>query len=109
MKPTESFILTHLNEVVSIIIAAAIGWIGKTLWSTIQEQKALKKAVKALLHDRLYQSCRFYIKEGCVDPEGLGNVGIVYEAYHELHGNGTGTNLYERVKALPLVEDHVTA
>lgn len=106
MNPTESFITSHINEVVSIMVAAAVGWFGKTLWSTIQEQKALKKAVKALLHDRLYQSCRYYIKEGYVDPEGLSNVGIVYEAYHELKGNGTGTNLYERMKALPLVEDH---
>ena len=108
MTPTESFIASNMNEVVSIIIAAAVGWVGKTLWSTIQEQKALKKAVKALLHDRLYQSCRYYIKQGYVDPEGLTNVGFVYEAYHELHGNGTGTNLYERMKALPLVEDHTT-
>ena len=25
-------------------------------------------------------------------------MGLVYEAYHELKGNGTGTNLYERMK-----------
>ena len=96
MPPTESFIVTHFNEVVSLIIAAAMGWAGKTLYATIQEQKALKKAVKALLHDRLYQSCRYYIQQGYVDSEGLTNVGLVYEAYHELKGNGTGTNLYER-------------
>lgn len=106
MNPTESFIVTHFNEVVSLIIAAALGWAGKTLYATIQEQKALKKAVKALLHDRLYQSCRYYIQQGYVDSEGLTNVGLVYEAYHELKGNGTGTNLYERMKALPLREDH---
>lgn len=54
MNPTESFIVTHFNEVVSLIIAAALGWAGKAFYATIQEQKALKKAVKALLHDRLY-------------------------------------------------------
>ena len=51
VPPTESFIVTHFNEVVSLIIAAAMGWAGKTLYATIQEQKALKKAVKALLHN----------------------------------------------------------
>ena len=106
VPPTESFIMTHFNEVVSLIIAAAMGWAGKAFYATIQEQKALKKAVKALLHDRLYQSCRYYIQQGYVDSEGLTNVGLVYEAYHELKGNGTGTNLYERMKALPLREDH---
>lgn len=106
VPPTESFIVTHFNEVVSLIIAAALGWAGKAFYATIQEQKALKKAVKALLHDRLYQSCRYYIQQGYVDSEGLTNVGLVYEAYHELKGNSTGTNLYERMEALPLREDH---
>ena len=99
MNPTESFIVTHFNEVVSLIIAAALGLAGKAFYATIQEQKAL-------LHDRLYQSCRYYIQQGYVDSEGLTNVGLVYEAYHELKGNGTGTNLYERMEALPLREDH---
>ena len=71
MNPTESFIVTHFNEVISLIIAAALGWAGKAFYATIQEQKALKKAVKALLHDRLYQSCRYYIQQGYVDSEGL--------------------------------------
>ena len=66
----------------------------------------LKKGVKAMLHDRLYQSCRYYLHQGYVDVEGLTNVGVIYEAYHELHGNGTGTNLYERVESLPVREEH---
>lgn len=106
MNPTESFVLTHLNEIVSILVAGIMGWMGKTLWATIQEQKALKKGVKAMLHDRLYQSCRYYLHQGYVDVEGLTNVGVIYEAYHELHGNGTGTNLYERVESLPVREEH---
>ena len=60
MNPTESFIVTHFNEVVSLIIAAALGWAGKAFYAT----------------------------------------------NHELKGNGTGTNLYERMEALPLREDH---
>lgn len=106
MKPTESFVLTHLNEIVSILVAGIMGWMGKTLWATIQEQKALQKGVKAMLHDRLYQSCRYYLYQGYVDVEGLTNVGVIYEAYHELHGNGTGTSLYERVESLPVREEH---
>lgn len=43
MNPTESFIVTHFNEVVSLIIAAALGRAGKAFYATIQEQKALKK------------------------------------------------------------------
>ena len=105
MKPTEGFIVTHLNEIVSILIASAMGWMGKTLFIMINEQKALKKGVKAMLHDRLYQSCQYYIKQGWVDLDGLTNTRFIYESYHELKGNGTGTDLFERIKALPLNEE----
>ena len=105
MRQTESFILNHLNEIVSLIVTALMGYMGKTLWSTIQEQKALKKGVKAMLHDRLYQSARFYLKQGHVDTDGLTNLGLIYEAYHELKGNGTGTTLYEKVKGLDIRDD----
>ena len=47
MNPTESFIVTHLNEIVSILVAGIMGWMGKTLWATIQEQKALEKGVES--------------------------------------------------------------
>lgn len=79
-----------------------LGFLGKELWKTVQEQKNLKKGVKAMLHDRIYQSCHFYIKQGWVDLDGLTNVGFLYESYHALGGNGTGTALYDKVKALPI-------
>lgn len=101
----ETFLLEHLNEVVSILVTGVIGYMGKTLWHTIQEQKALKKGVKAMLHDRLYQSARYYIKQGYVDSDGLTNLGFIYDAYHGLKGNGTGTNLYNRVCALPIKDE----
>ena len=41
---------------------------------------------------------------GYIDTDGLDNVGIIYQAYHGLKGNGTGTNLYKRVCALPIKE-----
>lgn len=97
--------MTHLNEIVSLLVTAVVGYIGKELYKTMQEQKALKKGVKAMLHDRLYQSARFYIQQGFIDMDGLTNIGLIYEAYHELHGNGTGTDLYNRVRALPIREE----
>ena len=97
--------MTHLNEIVSLLVTAVVGYIGKELYKTVQEQKALKKGVKAMLHDRLYQSARFYIRQGFIDMDGLTNIGLIYEAYHELHGNGTGTDLYNRVRALPIRDE----
>lgn len=33
---------------------------------------------------------------------GLTNIGYLYNSYHALGGNGTGTELYNRAKALPI-------
>lgn len=101
-RETQTFILEHLGELAFSGLAALLGWLGKTLWDTVKEQRALKKGVKAMLHDRLYQSCHYYLKQGFVDMEGLTNVGYIYESYHELGGNGTGTALYNKIKELPI-------
>ena len=56
------------------------------------------------MHDRLYQSCTYYIKQGHIDMGGLKNIEYLYKSYHALGGNGTGTELYNRAKALPLCD-----
>lgn len=70
----------------------------------VKEQKYLHDGVLAMLHDRLYLICTHYIKMGYIDTDGLDNVGVIYRAYHGLKGNGTGTNLYKRICALPIKE-----
>lgn len=84
------------------------GWlcalIGGAILAAIPKIKALWDAVLALLHDRLYQSCTFYIKQGSIDTGGLKNLEYLYKSYHALGGNGTGTELYNRAKALPICD-----
>ncbi len=70
-----------------------------------KEQEALKEGVLALLHDRLYQGCRFHIHNGKIADDEMKNMEYLYKGYHALGGNGTGTELYERIKKLPLKED----
>lgn len=71
----------------------------------IHEQDKMKEGILAILHDRLYQACRFYLSQGHIDVDSLKNVEYLYNSYHDLGGNGTGTELYNRVKALPIKED----
>ena len=63
---------------------------------------AIKEGLLAILHDRLYQACTYYIALGHIDTAGLKNIEYIYKAYHTLGGNGTGTELYKRAKALPI-------
>lgn len=69
------------------------------------EIETLKEGVVALLHDRLYQGCRYHIHNGEIADDEMKNMEYLYKGYHALGGNGTGTELYERIKKLPLKED----
>lgn len=91
------------------IIAAALVLGYKRLAAKIkaqeEERKAIKAGMLAILHDRLYQACTHYIAQGWIDTDGLKNLEYIYKAYHALGGNGTGTELYNRAKVLPLRGD----
>ncbi len=70
--------------------------------SEVSEQAKIKAGVLAILHDRLYQSCQFFVKQGFIIPGDLTNLGNLFDSYSGLGGNGTITELYNRVKKLPL-------
>ena len=66
-----------------------------------EDQQAIKEAMKALLWDRLYQIYNDAERAGCLSIDALRNAENIYKQYHALGGNGTGTELYERLCALP--------
>jgi hypothetical protein len=102
------FIKNNWFECVFTGVLSALGLIVKCIWTRVKkevkEQKYIKTGVLAIIHDRLYQSCRYYIEKGSVSVDELSNVGYLYTSYHELGGNGTGTQLYNRVSQLPIIE-----
>lgn len=106
--PMWEFIVKYWVEALfgALIGALSVGY--KHLASKIkkqhEEEKAIKDGLLALLHDRLYQECTHYIAQGHIDAEVLKNIEYMYNAYHALGGNGTGTTLYEHTKALRIEE-----
>ena len=66
------------------------------------EQKLIREGLIALLHDRLYQACQYHIDHETITVSDLDNLEYLYDSYHDLGGNGTGTELYSRCKALPI-------
>ena len=93
MQQILSYISAHWTE-------WAIGLLGLG-WGYLV---TIKDGLLAIMHDRLYQSCTFYIKQGSIDTGGLKNIEYLYKSYHALGGNGTGTELYNRAKAMPLCD-----
>lgn len=68
----------------------AFGLLGTAVIAVVIKYKALLDGVLAILHDRIYQACQYYIKQGSIDTGGLKNLEYLYKSYHALGGNGTG-------------------
>ena len=99
------FIVKYWLEFFFSGVLALLGAGYRKLNLKLKEQGKMKEGILAILHDRLYQVCRFYIHQGWIDVESMKNVEYLYDSYHGLGGNGTGTELYDRVNSLPIKED----
>lgn len=67
-----------------------------------KEHSLLMDGMVAILHNMVYQQGKEYIKRGEIAVEDMKDYEYLYKAYHELGGNGTGTEIYERVKDLKI-------
>ena len=67
-------------------------------------QDVIKLALVALLHDRVYNACVFYINQTNISVEDMKNLKHLFDAYAGLGGNGLCHELYTRVLKLPLAK-----
>ena len=75
------------------------------------KQTAIEEGMLALLHDRIFGIYAECSHKGFAGVEDLRNLAYLYQPYHAMGGNGTGTELYNRVKDMPdrQAEQEVTA
>ena len=90
-------------DVLIAIIASSGFWAALQLVITNRYKKdgrrsSLEKATLALLHDRLHSAYRSSQKRDNIDIEELRNLDYIYSAYKALGGNGTGDEIYKRIK-----------
>lgn len=71
----------------------------------IKMQQATAVGIRTMLHDRLYQAINYNLCRGWTTLDDFDNITHLYDAYVSLDGNGTGKELYERVKKLPMKGD----
>ena len=86
---------------VMTVITGALAWLARKVQKWKQEQDLVKQGVLAILHDRLYQACQFYLKRGYCTIDDRDNLEYMFRPYKALGGNGTGEELYNRCLALP--------
>ena len=102
-------ILHYGLDMVLGTIAAALTWGYRRVLRKARQREteygAIRDGQLALLHDRIYQECTFCITAESITVSQMRNLEYLYKAYHALGGNGTGTELYNRAKALEIKED----
>ena len=90
------FIIKYWLEFGFGLLTACVGFGFKLMSAKMKARKkeddAIKEGVLALLH-------------GKIADDEMKNMEYLYNGYHALGGNGTGTELYERIQKLPLKED----
>jgi hypothetical protein len=91
-----------IKTLVSYIVAAVLTGLTASVKHLWTKQKAQEEGLKALLHDRIYQGYADCLKKGYASVEDIENLEYLYSPYHTLGGNGTGTELFERVKKMPV-------
>lgn len=72
--------------------------------SVLKRQQIYESALLAIMYDRLFQACQQHLERGNISTPELKNLEHLYTNYHQLGGNGTGTELYNRCLDLPLKE-----
>lgn len=89
------------KAIVSSIVAAVMAALTAAVKHVWTRQKAQDEGVKALLHDRIYSEYNECLKKGYATVDDIENLEHLYKPYHALGGNGTGTELFERIKKMP--------
>ena len=69
----------------------------------ISLMNAMSFGLLSILHDRIFQACMYFITKGEITADELENLEYLYKGYSGMGGNGTCETLYNRVKALKIV------
>jgi hypothetical protein len=102
------FILQYWIEVLFGLIVAVLGILYKTLSRKLHKQicdlKSLRDGTQALLRNEIIRAYDKYTEQEWIPIYALENVLAMYQAYHDLGGNGTITKLVEELKLLQSYE-----
>lgn len=95
------FIAQYWIEWLFGVIALILSLVYRKLSARVKRFEAIGNGVQALLRDRIIQAYNHYQEKGCCPIYARDNVEKMYQEYHALGGNGTITELVERINELP--------
>lgn len=98
---TDIFLHSVLPSILSALAGALVGAL-ITFWKKSHtEERALREAVKGMLRKMLADDCDKYELRGYCSLDEKEEAQMLYDNYHALGGNGTGTAIIKKIQALP--------
>lgn len=95
------------SQIVSIIVAAACGWLGAKVTTLRKRDEALYCGMRVLLRASLYEAYDEYVtQQRPLSLERKREIIEAWEAYDALGGNGTGKQLYDELCEIPIKTEH---
>ena len=94
-----------ITTIVSIVLTSLSSYLVWYMQHQRKHKDCVQDALRQLLRSELRQRYNTYTARQSITPEELDDVTELYNAYHGLGGNGTGTHMYEIIKSLTLKED----
>lgn len=100
----EQILLQTYTVALPIVLTALMGYIVWILKRQKKDRDANSKGTMLLLRVQIIEYHDKYVREGKIPSYAYENFDEMYQAYHELGGNGMITKMYEEVQELHLRE-----
>ena len=97
----EEFIAKHLFELLMTAAVALLGAGYRGALKEIGKQRVEREAIKSLLRSEIITMHGRYVERREIPIYAQENVQAMYQAYHELGGNGIVTKLVREIMELP--------
>lgn len=90
-----------INYWTQMACAAIFGYMLQLIKKRKRESDAIQAGVQAILRDRLINAYNHYVDKEYCPIYARENITSMYKAYHDLGGNGTITELYNKLLDMP--------
>jgi len=85
------------------VLTGVCGWLLNGHRKEEERDRAVEAGLRTLLRAELLEIHARYVPLGSIPLAAMEEVERIYQAYHSLGGNGTGTKIYEEIKVLSTV------
>ena len=105
----QDWIMKYWLQELFALLVGVVGLIFGRLRKQKVEQAAIKEGMLALLHSEIYRGYAECEHKGFADVHDRENLEYLYRPYHALGGNGTGTDIYNKMRDLPTERSQTVA